>query len=648
MKSDGFILEEEKLFAGRYLVKRLLGSGGMGKVYLVEDTILGNESITLKILHPHFSEDEKHTKRFLREVQLTRKVTHPNVVRTFDVGTHEQRLFFTMEYVEGVTLKEKLGPEKTDPLEAARILIEISKGLSAIHAAGIIHRDLKPGNVILNNLGIPKITDFGVARPGMSDLTGHDEIIGSIPYMAPEIWLGREIGITADFYALGMLAYELLTELLPFSAETPAEMMCKHLETNPIPPSELVENVPAWLDSLVLCMLAKEPSQRPQSAEEIVAVLEYGIQRQANENSGGASADVDWNAHDEGNLASDDTNSLECLNSETGPEGNIGFLFPNDYVLPGDPSPLVNSSNVSSSSSIVLGPRSDHVGDVNISISQRVVSKLLQFGVLSLLAAFVVALCVGPLGSTTKSLLQSSLGAKGGPPFFSFGVLILSFSLLFSLPILFIAALRLSLRECLEIWLEMVVAKTILILLLFGYGAAYNNYVKMQGLTQKVEGTSSILASAVANISQAALLIPSVGGYNVAPDLNSSKISRDLLSVIRGMVPYFLVFGCYVCVLLYLIKREILALRGTLIGFLSGFGVLFFGLFYISDYFLAPLIYSAIAEKLPEAVTLHAGALNFTVSTPALLSGMLNWLFLGIGVALLARIAAYRDNEQLL
>ncbi len=245
----------------------------MGSVYLASDSMLANEEIAIKVLHAELCRNQKHTQRFLREVQLTRKVTHPNVVRTFDVGNEGGRLFFTMEFAPGATLKEKLHAGNLDCYEAAGILREVAKGLFAIHQVDIIHRDLKPGNIIITPDGFVKITDFGVAKPGVSDLTGHNEIIGSIPYMAPEVWVGRGVTAQADLYALGVVAYEMLTGVLPFEGDSPAELMCKHLEQRPVAPKELKPDLPEWLNTLILQLLEKDASRRPDGAKTVVEVI---------------------------------------------------------------------------------------------------------------------------------------------------------------------------------------------------------------------------------------------------------------------------------------------------------------------------------------------------------------------------------------
>ncbi|MCB0353787.1 MAG: serine/threonine protein kinase [Bdellovibrionales bacterium] len=267
-------MEEQQLlentrFAERYKILRRIGKGGMGEVYLAQDTILNNETVALKVLLKKITSSEKHTQRFLREVQLTRQVTHENIVRTFDVGVSNGALFFTMEFVEGESLSEIIRRGPMSWLDAGDLLLQLCSGLEAIHEREIVHRDLKPGNIIVTKDGVAKITDFGVARPSVSELTTHDEVIGSAHYMAPEVWVGKDISFAADIYALGVVAYELLTGCVPFDADSPAELMWKHLEEKPVPPVELNQSIPDWLNQLVLALLEKDHAKRPYLAGEV-------------------------------------------------------------------------------------------------------------------------------------------------------------------------------------------------------------------------------------------------------------------------------------------------------------------------------------------------------------------------------------------
>ncbi len=276
MEQVSLSLAEGDTFLDRYRIERVLGSGGMGKVYLASDLMLSDFKIALKTLHSELCREPKHKQRFLREVQLNRMLNHPNVVKIFDIGHIGDALYLTMEFVKGKTLKERLQESKLSVQEIVSILKEICKGLIAVHNENIIHRDLKPGNVLLSDSGEVKIADFGVARPGVSELTAHDEIIGCAPYIAPEVWIGRNVSAAADIYALGVMAYEMLVGELPFDGDSPADLMRKHLESKPYPLREIDPETPEWLENLTLMMLEKDPSKRPASAKEILDTLISG------------------------------------------------------------------------------------------------------------------------------------------------------------------------------------------------------------------------------------------------------------------------------------------------------------------------------------------------------------------------------------
>lgn len=267
-------LESGTSIAGRYEIVRLLGTGGMGSVYLVRDHVIASEPLALKLLHPEFARDPKQTQRFLREVQLMRRVNHPNVVRTFDVGIDQQMVYFTMEFIAGKSFDKLLDAGVFPQEQLGEVIVQICEGLEAIHEAGIIHRDLKPGNLILCQDMVVKITDFGVARPEQSDLTAHNEIVGSASYMAPEMWLGQPLTGRVDLYALGNILYEIATGELPFSAGSAAELMRLHLDRRPLNPRELNSGCPAWLDRLVVRLLEKNPQDRYQTANEVIRYVE--------------------------------------------------------------------------------------------------------------------------------------------------------------------------------------------------------------------------------------------------------------------------------------------------------------------------------------------------------------------------------------
>jgi serine/threonine protein kinase len=271
--SDGDLLPGGSVIANRYELQSTLGVGGMGTVYLATDKLLDGIIVAIKVVHREYCSHPALRKRFFREVKLMNMVNHKNVVRTFEVGEDGNHLYYTMEYVPGIPLSEFDGIS----IDAFPDLIDqICSGLGAIHASEILHRDLKPGNILVLPDHTVKITDFGVARPKVSNLTQHEEIIGSIDYLAPEIWLGTEMGPSIDFYSLGVILYELLTGVLPFESDRPANVMWMHVNQVPAAPIDLVPETPLWLNNLIVSLLAKTSDERPATAGEIKAIALLG------------------------------------------------------------------------------------------------------------------------------------------------------------------------------------------------------------------------------------------------------------------------------------------------------------------------------------------------------------------------------------
>jgi serine/threonine protein kinase len=258
----------------------------MGAVYLVLDRFRSDEPVAMKVLHPDLILDDRQTQRFMREVQLMRRVEHSNVVRTFEVGSAQEVVYFTMEYVPGRPL-ESFIEDRSFPLEQlANLIIQVCSGLEAIHRAGIIHRDLKPANIMVLDDFSAKITDFGVARPEYSELTAHNEIIGSALYIAPEIWLGTKLTPGADLYSLGVLLYELTTGVLPFDGDTPAQLMRMHLEYKPAPPKQLNPRLQPWLSKLIMWLLEKSAEDRPHDAREVIDYVKTQTEKSVSPHSG--------------------------------------------------------------------------------------------------------------------------------------------------------------------------------------------------------------------------------------------------------------------------------------------------------------------------------------------------------------------------
>ncbi|MDQ3121007.1 MAG: protein kinase, partial [Actinomycetota bacterium] len=262
------------LFAGRYRVTRKLGGGGMADVYLAEDQELGRR-VAVKILHERYANDEQFVERFRREATHAAGLSHPNIVSIFDRGEADGSYFIVMEYVEGRTLKELIRGRGPCPIPVAIAYTrQILSGLRYAHRNGVIHRDIKPHNVIVDPEGVVKVTDFGIARAGASQMTEEGAIIGTAQYLSPEQARGAPVDQTSDLYSTGIVLYELLTAEVPFSGDTPVEIAMKHLSEIPDPPSALRAEVPDDLDNVVLRALSKEPADRYQSAAAMDADLE--------------------------------------------------------------------------------------------------------------------------------------------------------------------------------------------------------------------------------------------------------------------------------------------------------------------------------------------------------------------------------------
>jgi eukaryotic-like serine/threonine-protein kinase len=262
------------LFDGRYQVVRKLGAGGMANVYLAEDQELGRR-VAIKILNDRHANDDQFVERFRREAKNAAALSHPNIVSIYDRGEAEGTYYIAMEFLDGRTLKELVvsrGPAPvTVSVEYAR---QILQALRFAHRHGIVHRDIKPHNVLVDAEGRVKVTDFGIARAGTSQMTEAGSIVGTAQYLSPEQARGTDVDQRSDVYSLGIVLYELLTGTVPFNGDTPVEIAMKHLSAVPDPPSTRRPDVPRDLDLIVMRALAKDPADRYQSAEEMDADLE--------------------------------------------------------------------------------------------------------------------------------------------------------------------------------------------------------------------------------------------------------------------------------------------------------------------------------------------------------------------------------------
>ena len=270
-------LKPGDIIEGRYKYIDRIGRGAFGTVLLMEDTVV-DERLILKFLNPNVSNDEEVMKRFVHELRYSRKITHKNVIRIYDFLFMQGNYAISMEYFPSHTLGSEVVNEK--PLELRRAIqfgIDMCNGMTVAHHVGIVHRDLKPANVLINQEGLLKIVDFGVAaahREGDTQLTKTGYVIGSPKYMAPEQILGKKVDERADIYALGVILYEMVTGVPPYSRGDHMSVMYQHVQGKARAPREINPALPQGLSDLVAKAMAVDKSKRHQSMEDLRAALE--------------------------------------------------------------------------------------------------------------------------------------------------------------------------------------------------------------------------------------------------------------------------------------------------------------------------------------------------------------------------------------
>ena len=272
--SGGDALRPGSVFAGRYEIKEILGMGGMGVVYRALDRELG-EPVAIKTLRTEvIGSDGVALERFKQEIRLARKITHRNVVRTYDLGEVNGTYYLTMEFVEGTSLKQLIQARGKVPVPVTLTIgKQLCRALEVAHEQGVIHRDIKPQNIVVEPNGFLKVMDFGIARlatsPQGKGLTEVGTAIGTPDYMSPEQLLGEELDARSDLYSAGVVLFECLTGRPPFVADTVYALVAKHLEDEPPDPRTFNADVPAPLAQLVLKAMAKQRDGRYQSAAEL-------------------------------------------------------------------------------------------------------------------------------------------------------------------------------------------------------------------------------------------------------------------------------------------------------------------------------------------------------------------------------------------
>ena len=260
-----------KKLDGRYEITELIGVGGMADVYKAQD-VMEDRPVAVKILKPEFSGDEEFLRRFRNESKAIAVLSHPNIVKIYDVGFTDEIQFIVMEYIDGITLKEFI--EQQGVLkwkDALHFITQILRALQHAHDKGIVHRDIKPQNIMLFTDGTIKVMDFGIARFSRIDgKTLSDKAIGSVHYISPEQAQGEMTDERSDIYSVGVMLYEMLTGRKPFDGDTAVNVALKHMQETAVPPREIMPSIPEALEEIVIHAMEKQPAQRYQSAAEMI------------------------------------------------------------------------------------------------------------------------------------------------------------------------------------------------------------------------------------------------------------------------------------------------------------------------------------------------------------------------------------------
>jgi len=268
-------VSEGSVVDNRYRVVRRIGSGGMADVWLAEDTHLQRQ-VALKVLHRRFLQDQEFVGRFQREAEHAAGLTHPNIVAVYDRGSDGDVNYIAMRYVQGPTLKELID-RGLAPDQAVALVRQVLEGARFAHRNGIVHRDLKPQNVIVDEEGKAVVTDFGIARAGVSEITQTGSVMGTPQYLSPEQAQGFEVTPVSDLYSIGVILYEALTRRVPFEGESAVAIAMKQVAETPQRPSSINPQISAALDAVVMRALEKEPGQRFQSADAFIAALDAAL-----------------------------------------------------------------------------------------------------------------------------------------------------------------------------------------------------------------------------------------------------------------------------------------------------------------------------------------------------------------------------------
>ncbi len=258
---------------GHYKIIEKIGAGGMGEVYLAEDTELKRQ-VALKFLPPHLCQDEACRKRFTREAQAAAGLDHPNIVPVYEVGEFKGRPFFAMAHIEGQSLREVIKQGKLTVNEAVDLTMQVCEGLHEAHSAGVVHRDIKPGNIIIDKKGKPRLLDFGLATvSGEEKLTKTGSTLGTVGYMSPEQVEGKKVDHRSDLFSVGVILYEMITGRRPFAGDNDAAVVKAISSSTPEPIARFKSGVTGELQSIIDKALSKDVSIRYQHADGMLADL---------------------------------------------------------------------------------------------------------------------------------------------------------------------------------------------------------------------------------------------------------------------------------------------------------------------------------------------------------------------------------------